>query len=135
MIKSLNFLSYFFISLFITKVSAQDISNYGDISIQAENVTLNESTNQLLMREKLKINFGTFSLSGDSAVLSYDEKKLIIDGSPAAIFSEEESINGTARQLIIYPNLAIEMHGNAQLVQGDRSIYSEQITYQINSND
>ena len=127
MIKSLNFLSYFFISLFITKVSAQDISNYGDISIQAENVTLNESTNQLLMREKLKINFGTFSLSG--------EKKLIVDGSPASIFSEEESINGTARQLIIYPNLAIEMHGNAQLVQGDRSIYSEQITYQINSND
>lgn len=135
MIRSLNILPCVLISLFVPTVPAKDIGNYSDISVHAENVTLNKSTNQLMLREDLKINFESFTFSGDSAVLSYNEKKLIIDGSPATIFSAEHNINGTAKKFIIYPNLSIQMLGDAQLFQDDQSIYSEQITYKINSND
>ena len=132
MISNLKFFSYFLISLSITSsISAEEIPNYGDISIKAEYVTLNKFTNKLLLKTNIQINFGDFILSGDSAILSYDEEKLVIDGSPASILSNKNNINGAANQFIIYPNLSMEMLGDARLKQKDQSIYAEQITYQI----
>ena len=132
MISNLKFFSYFLISLSITSsISAEEIPNYGDISIKAEYVTLNKFTNKLLLKTNIQINFGDFILSGDSAILSYDEEKLVIDGSPASILSNKNNINGVANQFIIYPNLSMEMLGDARLNQKDQSIYAEQITYQI----
>jgi len=132
MISNLKFFSYFLISLSITSsVSAEEIPNYGDISIKAEYVTLNKFTNKLLLKTNIQINFGDFILSGDSAILSYDEEKLVIDGSPASILSNKNNINGAANQFIIYPNLSMEMLGDARLQQKDQSIYAEQIRYQI----
>ena len=132
MISNLKFFSYFLISLsVIGSISAKEISNYGDISIKAEHVTLNKFTNKLLLKKNIQINFGDFILSGDSAILSYDEEKLVIDGSPASILSKKNNINGVANQFIIYPNLSMEMLGDARLQQKDQSIYAEQITYQI----
>ena len=130
----------FFLSLFIglitiEKVSAQEISNYQDISIKADHVTLNKFTNQLLLKTDLQISFGNYTLYGDSAILSYDEDKLVIDGSPASILSNKDNINGTAKRFIIYPNLSMEMLGDANLLQNNQSIYADQITYQISSND
>jgi len=132
MISNLKFFSYFLISLSITSsISAEEIPNYGDISIKAEYVTLNKFTNKLLLKTNIQINFGDFILSGDSAILSYDEEKLVIDGSPASILSNKNNINGAANQFIIYPNLSMEMLGDARLEQKDQSIYAEQIKYQI----
>ena len=132
MISNLKFFSYFLISLSITSsISAEEIPNYEDISIKAEYVTLNKFTNKLLLKTNIQINFGDFILSGDSAILSYDEEKLVIDGSPASILSNKNNINGVANQFIIYPNLSMEMLGDARLLQKDKSIYAEQITYQI----
>ena len=132
MISNLKFFSCFLISLsVIGSISAKEISNYGDISVKAEHVTLNKFTNKLLLKTNIQINFSNFVLSGDSAILSYDEEKLVIDGSPASILSKKNNINGVADQFIIYPNLSMEMLGDAQLVQKDQSIYAEQITYQI----
>ena len=132
MISNLKFFSYFLISLsVIGSISAKEISNYGDISVKAEHVTLNKFTNKLLLKKNIQINFGDFILSGDSAILSYDEEKLVIDGSPASILSNKNNINGVANQFIIYPNLSMEMLGDARLQQKDQSIYAEQISYQI----
>ena len=124
-----------FIGLFITELSSQEIKKYGNISVQANIVTLNESTNNLALYGELKINFGDFNISGDNALLGYDEEKLIINGSPASISSTIRKISGTANQLTIYPNLSIEMVGEASLIKENRSIFSEKITYQITSND
>ena len=132
MISNLKFFSCFLISLSITaSISAEEIPNYGDISMKAEYVTLNKFTNKLLLKTNIQINFGDFILSGDSAILSYDEEKLVIDGSPASILSNKNNINGAANQFIIYPNLSMEMLGDARLQQKDQSIYAEQIRYQI----
>tara|TARA_B100000767_G_scaffold151315_1_gene142463 strand:+ start:52 stop:462 length:411 start_codon:yes stop_codon:yes gene_type:complete len=130
----------FFFSLLIglvsiEKVSAQEITNYQDISIKADHVTLNKFTNQLLLRTDLQISFGNYTFNGDSAILSYDEDKLVINGFPASILSNKDNINGTAKQFIIYPNLSMEMLGDAKLLQNNQSIYADQITYQISSND
>ena len=132
MISNLKMFSCFLISLSaIASISAKEISNYGDISIKAEHVTLDKFTNKLLLKTNIQINFGDFNLSGDSAILSYDEETLVIDGSPASILSKNNNINGVADQFIIYPNLSMEMLGDARLLQKDQSIYAEQITYQI----
>ncbi|MDC1359690.1 hypothetical protein N8292_04250 [Gammaproteobacteria bacterium] len=134
MINNLKFSLYFLISLSVTaNISAKEIPNYGDISIKAEYVTLNKFTNKLILKTNIQINFGDFILSGDSAILSYDEEKLVIDGSPASILSNKNNINGAANQFIIYPNLSMEMLGDARLKQEDQLIYAEQIRYQISS--
>ena len=132
MISNLKFFSFFLICLLaITNISAKETLDYRDISIKAKHVTLNKFTNNLLLKTNIQINFGDFILSGDSAILSYDEEKLVIDGSPASILSNKNNINGAANQFIIYPNLSMEMLGDARLQQKDQSIYAEQITYQI----
>jgi len=123
------------IGLLSLKLAAQEVANYGDIKIKADVVTLDKLKNELILRKNLQINFGSFILSGDNAVLSYQKKKLMIDGAPASISSEENNIHGTADSFIIYPNLSIEMLGNAELFKNNRSIYSEHITYQIDLND
>ena len=135
MFKRNYFFSLAFMGLFITELSSQEIKKYGNISVQANIVTLNESTNNLALYGELKINFGDFNISGDNALLGYDEEKLIINGSPASISSTIRKISGTANQLTIYPNLSIEMVGEASLIKENRSIFSEKITYQITSND
>ena len=123
MISNLKFFSYFLISLSITSsISAEEIPNYGDISIKAEYVTLNKFTNKLLLKTNIQINFGDFILSGDSAILSYDEEKLVIDGSPASMLSKNGGINGVAKQFIIHPNLSMEMLGKEKpLISGTMS--------------
>ena len=132
MISNLKFLSCFLIILSVTaSISANEIPNYGDISIKAEHVTFDKFTNKLLLKTNIQIHFDDFIFSGDSAILSYDEEKLVIDGSPASILSNKNNINGVANQFIIYPNLSMEMLGDARLQQKDQSIYAEQITYQI----
>ena len=132
MIRNLKMFLCFLISLSaIESISAKEIPNYGDISIKAEHVTLNEFTNKLLLKTNIQINFGDFNLSGDNAILSYDEEILVINGSPASILSKKNNINGVADQFIIYPNLSMEMLGDARLMKKDQSIYAEQITYQI----
>ena len=136
MTRNLKFSLFLFIGLItIEKVSAQEISNYQDISIKANHVTLNKFTNQLLLKTDLQISFGNYTLYGDSAIFSYGEDKLVIDGFPASILSNKDNINGTAKQFIIYPNLSMEMLGDANLLQNNQSIYADQITYQISSND
>ena len=77
------------------------------------------------------ISFGSFNIFGDTALLSYKNEKLIVDGSPASINSKENAISGAAKRFIIYPNLSLEMLGDANLVEHNNSIYAEQITYQI----
>jgi lipopolysaccharide export system protein LptA len=51
------------------------------------------------------------------------------------MLSKNQGITGAANQFIIYPNLSMEMLGDARLLQKDQTIYAEQITYQISPND
>ena len=106
-----------------------------DISITADTVKLDEQNNELIFSKNIKIVFGDLIIMGNEAMLSYNQEKLIINGAPVSIASETRKINGMADQFIIYPNKSIEMVGKAQLINGGRSINSELITYQINSND
>ena len=128
-----NFKFYYYV-LFICLPSylySDEITNYSNIQIKADVVTFDEVANELLLKENLIISFGNFNIFGDTALLSYKNKKLIVDGSPALISSKEDKINGAAKRFIIYPNFSLEMLGDANLVEHNNSIYAEQITYQI----
>lgn len=133
--RNLKFYYYVLLACFSSHLYADEITNYSNIKVTADIVTFDEVANELLLKENLMISFGGFNIFGDTAVLSYKNKKLIVDGSPASINDEEDGINGTAKRFIIYPNLSLEMLGDANLVEHNNSIYAEQITYQIKSND
>ena len=117
------------------KISSSELINYKNISIHADRVTLDDLTNQLALEGSLKIYFGNFVIAGESALLDYKKESLLILGTPASIISKDQQINGKADRLIIYPNLSMEMIGNAELLAENRSIFSQNITYQINAND
>lgn len=109
--------------------------NFKNISIYAERVTLDETSDQLSLSGSLKIAFGDFTIIGESGLLDFRKDSLLIVGSPASLSSIDQTINGTADRLIIFPNLSMEMVGNAELFSENRSIFSQNITYQINAND
>ena len=121
--------------LIASAASSGEPINYKNISINASKVTLDEASNQLTLKGQIKIDFGNFKISGESALLDYKKESLLILGTPASIISKDQQINGKADRLIIYPNLSMEMIGNAELLAEYRSIFSQNITYQINAND
>jgi len=117
------------------KISSSELINYKNISIHADRVTLDDLTNQLALEGSLKIYFGNFVIAGESALLDYKKESLLILGIPASIYSQDQKVNGKADRLIIDQNLSIEMAGNAELFSNNRSIFSQNITYKINTNE
>ena len=124
------------IFLFLTsQVFGSELVNFQNISVRADQVTLDENSNQLSLSGNLKIDFGNLTITGKTGLLDLKKESLLILGKPASIFSMDQTIHGKADRLIIFPNLSIEMTGDAELFSEDRSIFSQNITYQINVND
>ncbi len=109
-------------------------NNLRDISINSNTVTLNERNNNILFEGSIEINFGSFRILGNNALLSYENETLTLNGDPASITSELKKINGEAKKFIIHPNQSLEMIGNATLNNKNQSISAELITYQIDQN-
>ena len=109
-------------------------NNLRDISINSNTVTLNERNNSILFEGSIEINFGSFRIFGNNALLSYENETLTLTGDPASITSELKEINGEAKKFIIHPNQSLEMIGNATLNNNNQSISSQLITYQIDQN-
>lgn len=116
-------------------ITSGELIDYKNISIHADRVALDELAHQLDLKGSLKIYFGDFVITGESALLDYKKESLLILGMPASIFSHNKKMNGKADRLIINQNLSIEMAGNAELFQNDRSIFSQNITYKMNTNE
>ena len=129
--RNLKFYYCILLACLSSYIYSDEIANYGNIKIKADVVTFDERANELLLRKNLTISFGSFNIFGDTALLNYENKKLTIDGSPASINSKENAISGAAKRFIIYPNLSLEMLGDANLIEHNNSMYAEQITYQI----
>ena len=76
----MNRIFKFFSCVFLIVASVSSYSNkaanYGDISIQADIVTLNKANNELLLEKNIIIGFGNFTIVGNKALLSYEKKKL-----------------------------------------------------------
>ena len=131
------YLRIFFFSvclLYNPLLLSEERSNLRDISINSNTVTLNERNNNILFEGSIEINFGSFRIFGNNALLSYENETLTLNGDPASITSELKKINGEAKKFIIHPNQSLEMIGNATLNNKNQSISAELITYQIDQN-
>ena len=118
---------------FASSAQANKKINFKNIAIQADKVTINGAMNQLSFEDNIEIKFDRYVISGDAALLSYQDKKLEITGMPASISSN--MVNGTANLFIIHPNQSMEMIGNAKLNNKGNKVTSNLITYQIGTEE
>ena len=118
---------------FTSSAQANKKINFKNIAIQADKVTINEAMNQLSFEDNIEIKFDRYVISGDAALLSYQDEKLEITGMPASISSN--MVNGTANLFIIHPNQSMEMIGNAKLNNKGNKVTSNLITYQIGTEE
>ena len=118
---------------FTSSAQANKKINFKNIAIQADKVTINESMNQLSFEDNIEIKFDRYVISGNAALLSYQDEKLEITGMPASISSN--MVNGTANLFIIHPNQSMEMIGNAKLNNKGNKVTSNLITYQIGTEE
>jgi len=118
---------------FASSAQANKKINFKNIAIQADKVTINEAMNQLSFEDSIEIKFDRYVISGDAALLSYQDEKLEITGMPASISSN--MVNGTANLFIIHPNQSMEMIGNAKLNNKGNKVTSNLITYQIGTEE
>ena len=133
MLKSEKILFIFFGYLFSTSMIAEKEVNFQNISIQSDEVTIDEKDRHLAFKNNIKIIIGSYIIEGSDALLSQENLNLKIFGNPTSIQSIE--MNGEAEVLIIYPNNSIDLIGNAKLKKNGNLITSNLITYQINSNE
>jgi len=118
---------------FASSAQANKKINFNNIAIQADKVTINEAMNQLSFEDNIEIKFDRYVISGNAALLSYQDEKLEITGMPASISSN--MVNGTANLFIIHPNQSMEMIGNAKLNNKGNKVTSNLITYQIGTEE
>ena len=133
MVQKYKILLIIFSCLFMPIAISEDNTNFKNISIQADQVILNENMNQLEFKNNIKIQIDGFIIRGAVALLSYRDEKLEISGIPASIKSH--NIDGNAELFVIYPNKSMDMIGNARLINNGNLITSNLITYQITSDE
>ena len=126
-------LSIIFGCLYLPILVSQDNSTFQNISIQSDQVTIDEETRRLDFKNNIRIKIDNYILKGSNALLSHQNKKLEIYGNPATIKSN--TIDGEAEVLGIYPNKSMHLIGNAKLLNKGNSITSNLIAYQISSNE
>ena len=126
-------LSIIFGCLYLPILVSQENSTFQNISIQSDQVTIDEETRQLDFKNNIRIKIDNYILKGSNALLSHQNKKLEIYGNPATIKSN--TIDGEAEVLVIYPNKSMHLIGNAKLLNKGNSITSNLISYQISPNE
>ena len=125
----LIFFGYFCSSMMI----AQEKLNFQNISIQSDEVTIDDKDRLLVFKDNIKIKIENYIIEGASALLSQENERLEIFGNPTSINSID--MDGEADILVIYPNKSIDLIGNAKLKNNGNLITSDLISYQINSNE
>ena len=117
--------------LFLPVLVSKDSANFKNISILADQVTLKEVASEIIFIDSINIRIDGMDIKGESALMSLDDEKIEISGTPVSIKSL--SLDGKADLLIIYPNQSIDMIGNATLLNDGNLISSNLIKYQIAS--
>ena len=112
---------------------AEEGLNFQNISIQSDEVTIDEKDRILSFQDNIKIKIENYIIEGSNALLNQEDEKLKIFGNPTSIQSID--MDGEAEVLVIYPNKSIDLMGNAKLKKNGNLITSDLITYQINSNE
>ena len=133
MSKKNQFLLWALCFLFLPVLVSKDSSNFKNISILADQVTLIEAANEIIFLKSISIKIDDMDIKGKSALMSLDDEKIEISGAPVSIKSS--SLDGKADLLIIYPNQSIDMIGNATLLNDGNLISSNLIKYQIASDE
>ena len=120
-----------FIGFFCSTILiSEEELNFQNISIQSDEVTINEKDRLLAFKNNLEIKIENYIIVGSKALLNQEDEKLEIYGNPTSI--QSMSINGEAEVLVIYPNKTIDLIGNAKLKKDGNLITSDLITYQTN---
>ena len=127
--KLLVFIGFFCSTILIS----EEELNFQNISIQSDEVTINEKDRLLAFKNNLEIKIENYIIVGSKAVLNQEDEKLEIYGNPTSI--QSKNINGEAEVLVIYPNKTIDLIGNAKLKKDGNLITSDLIKYQINLNE
>ena len=123
-----------FIGFFCSTILiSEEELNFQNISIQSDEVTINEKDRLLAFKNNLEIKIENYIIVGSNALLNQEDEKLEIYGNPTSI--QSRNMNGEAEVLVIYPNKSIDLIGNAKLKKNGNLITSDLITYQINSNE
>ena len=131
--KSYKILSIIFGCLYLPVLISEESANFQNISIQSDQVKINEESRQLSFKNDIRIKIDGYIIKGSDALLSHSDKKLEIYGNPATIKSN--TIDGEAEAFVIYPNKSMNLIGNAKLVNNGNAITSNLITYQISKNE
>ncbi len=116
-----------------TIMNAEEDFNFQNISIQSDEVTIDDKDRLLVFKDNIKIKIENYIIEGASALLSQENERLEIFGNPTSINSID--MDGEADILVIYPNKSIDLIGNAKLKNNGNLITSDLISYQINSNE
>ena len=133
MFKRTNILFIIFMCLCSTIMNAEEDFNFQNISIQSDEVTIDDKDRLLVFKNNIKIKIENYIIEGASALLSQENERLEIFGNPTSINSID--MDGEADILVIYPNKSIDLIGNAKLKNNGNLITSDLISYQINSNE
>ena len=133
MLKSKKIFLIFFGCLCSTVLISKERLNSQNISIQSDEVTIDEKDRLLAFKDNIEIKIENYIIVGSDAFLSQRDEKLEIFGNPTSIKSI--NINGEAEVLVVYPNKSIDLIGNAKLRKNGNLITSDLIKYQINSNE
>jgi len=121
MLKDTKFPQLYFGFLYFPILHFRGEASFQNISIQSDQVTINQETRQLTFKNNIRIKIDSYIIKGSDARLSHKDEKLEIFGKPATIKSS--TIDGEAERFVIYPNKSMSLLGNAKLINKEIQLH------------
>ena len=134
-----NNISFFILALALNLNAEISINN---LIITSEYVEISKDRNQVIFKDKVKIDSGTLVITANEAVYDGKKKIITVKGNPSLIDSllKDLSFRGEASKIIFFANNKVQLVGKANMIYDDINISSNAITFNpqngsISSND
>lgn len=132
-------ISFFILALALNLNAEISINN---LIITSEYVEISKDRNQVIFKDKVKIDSGTLVITANEAVYDGKKKIITVKGNPSLIDSllKDLSFRGEASKIIFFANNKVQLVGKANMIYDDINISSNAITFNpqngsISSND
>ena len=122
---------FFLLSLLI--IHPLVVAAISNIQVKADEIVYNNEKKTLFLKKNIIIKSPEFMIIGSSSHIKMNEEKIEIEGMQAEFKIFQDNLEGKANKIILFPQVKVEMIGNAHLITSEGEMKSERIDYILNS--
>ena len=121
-------LSFLFLIFLSFPIFSLELNEH--VKIKSDSIEFYKESNQINFKHNVEIKSDHINIEALSAIYDDSENSISLTGTPATITSNKNNdFSGTANKIIFYTNENVHLIGNAKMIYGNLTIFSELIIF------